>query len=115
MRGTSGIARIAGLGLVGSMILSACVAPAGAVQQQPDDHSMDRAERTRSVAGFVAKPDTSYDQVEHSRGSALSGPAAEPDTSYDQAERTRSLIGWSAEPDTSYGQAERVRGGAFGR
>jgi hypothetical protein len=95
MRGASGIARIAELGLVGSMILSACVAPTSAVQQQPDDHSFDQAERTRSVAGHAAKPDTSYEQVEHSRGLALSEQAAKPDTSYDQV--------------------ERARGGAFGR
>ena len=115
MRGTSGIARIAKLGLVGSMILSACVAPAGAVQQQPDDHSFDQIERMRSVTGHAAEPDTSYEQVEHSRGIALSGQDAKPDTSYDQVERIRSLIGLPAKSDTSYDQVERLRGSAIGR
>jgi hypothetical protein len=95
MRGTSGITRIAELGLVGAIILSACVAPAGAMNKQADDHSFDQAERIRSEAWQPAKPDTSYDQVEHSRGRALGGQPAKPDTSYDQV--------------------ERVRGGAFGR
>jgi hypothetical protein len=115
MRGTSGIARIAELGIVGAMILSACVAPAGAANKQADDHSFDQAERTRAVAGQDAKPDTSYEQVEHSRGLALSEQATKPDTSYDQVERSRSRIGWAAKPDTSYDQVERLRGGAFGR
>ena len=114
MRGTSTVARIAELALVGSMILSACVAPAGAVSQGTEDRSQDQAERTRSLIGVAAKPDTSYDQVEQSRGTAFSS-AAKADTSYDQVEHTRSVIGPAAQPDTSYDQAERSRGGAFGR
>ena len=81
MRGTSTVARIAELGLVGSMILSACTAAAGAVQRRADDHSFDQAERTRSVAGQVAKPDTSYDQVERTR--SLFGTSLKSGTSYD--------------------------------
>ena len=86
MRGTSTFAKIAELGLVGSMMLSACVAPVGVASQ--GDRSQDQAERTRSLIGAAAKPDTSYDRVEQSRGTALS-LAAKPDTSYNQVERTR--------------------------
>jgi hypothetical protein len=89
MRGTSGIARIAELVLVGAMVLSACVSPAGAANKQADDHAFDQAERTRSLAAQAAKPDTSYDQVERSRAGALSGLAAKPDTSYDKVEQVR--------------------------
>lgn len=84
--------QIAKLGLVGSMALSACVAPAGAVQQRPDDHSFHQGERTRSVAEHAAKPDTSYDQVERSR--LLVGGPAKSDTSYEQIERLRGGVGW---------------------
>ena len=89
MRGTSRIATIAELGLVGSMILSACTASAGAAQRLADDHSFDQAERTRAVAG----------------------PAAKLDTSYDQVERSRSLIGTTWKPDTSLDQVDHARGG----
>ncbi len=106
MRGTSGIARIVGLGLVGSMMLSACVAPTGAVQRQPDDHSFDQIEQMRSVAGHAAEPDTSFEQVEHSRGIALSGQAAQSDTSYEQVEQLRGgeSSGQAAQSDTSSSQ-----------
>ena len=90
MRGTSGIARLAGVGLLGSMIMSACVAPAGALDQRKDDRSMDQVERTRSMIGLGVETDTSYDHVE----------------------RTRLLIS-AATPDTSYDQVEQARGGAF--
>jgi hypothetical protein len=88
MHGTSTVARIAELGLVGSMILSACVAPVGAARQGTEDRSQDQAERTRSLIGVAGQADTSYDQVEQSRGTALSS-AAKADTSYDQVERSR--------------------------
>ncbi len=81
MGGTSRIAKVAELGLVGSMILAACTASAGAAQRQAGDHSFDQAERTRSVAGQVAKPDTSYDQVERTRslfGTSLKSGASRP-------------------------------------
>jgi hypothetical protein len=81
MGGTSRIAKVAELGLVGSMILAACTASAGAAQRQAGDHSFDQAERTRSVAGQVAKPDTSYDQVERTRslfGTSLKSGAFRP-------------------------------------
>ena len=113
MRGTSTASRIAELGLVGLMILSACVAPAGAVSQRTEDRSQDQAERTRSLMGVAAQGDTSYNQVEQSRGTAFSS-AAKADTSYDQVERSRSLMLSAAKPDTSYDQVERSRGGAFG-
>ena len=114
MRGNSTITRIAELGLVVSMILSACVAPAGAASRGSEDRSQDQAERTRSLIGMAAQGDTSYDQVEQSRGTALSS-AANADTSYDQVERSRSLVVLAGKPDTSYDQVERSRGGAFGQ
>jgi len=98
--------------MVGSMMLSACVAPAGAESRASEDRSQDQAERTRSVIGVAAQGDTSYDQVEQSRGTAFSS-AAEADTSYDQVERSRSLMVSAAKPDKSYNQVERARGGAF--
>lgn len=85
MRGTGRITKVAELALIGSMILSACVAPAGALSQGTKDRSQDQAERTRSLIGAAAKPDTSYNQVEKSRGTAF-GAA---DTSYNEVEKTR--------------------------
>jgi hypothetical protein len=93
MRGTSRIARIAAVGLAGSMTLSACAAQAGALSQGAEDRSQDQVERMRSLFGAAATADTSYDQVE----------------------RARSLFGAAATADTSYDEVERARGGAFGR
>lgn len=90
MRGTSGIARLAGVGLVGSMIVSACVAQAGALEQGKDDRSMDQIERARSMIGLPVTTDTSYDDVERMR---LRFGAASPDTSYDQVEKMRGASG----------------------
>lgn len=80
MGGTSRIARVAELGLVGSMLLAACTASAGAAERQTGDHSFDNAERSRSAAGQVAKPDTSYDQVERTR--SVFGTPLKSGTSY---------------------------------
>jgi hypothetical protein len=81
MRGTSAIARIAELALVGSMILSACVGPAGGVSRFGDDRSQDQAERTRSLVGPAGTTDTSYDQVERARGGIFApAPSTAPST-----------------------------------
>ncbi len=91
MRGTSGIAGISALGLAGVVILSACVAPAGALNQGVEDRSQDRIEQMRSHFAPAATPDTSYDQIEKLRSRFdLTGPA---DTSLEQVERTRGAFG----------------------
>ena len=92
MRGNSGIAGISALGLVGGLILSACVAQAGALQQAGEDRSQDQIEQMRGGFDPTATPDTSYDQIERMRGRF--DLAAAPDTSYDQIERLRGGVGW---------------------
>ena len=113
MRGATRITKVAELALIGSMILAACVAPAGAVSQGTEDHSQDQAERTRSAVGPAAGADTSYDRVERVRGSVRL--AAGADTSYDQVERVRGSVRLAVGADTSYDQAERTRGADFGQ
>ena len=87
MRGNSGIAGISALGLVGGLILSACVAQAGAQNRAGEDRSQDQIERMRGRFDLTATPDTSYDQIERMRGRF--DLTATPDTSYDQIERMR--------------------------
>ncbi len=87
MRGTSGIAGISAVGLAGVIILSACVAQAGALNRASEDRSQDQIEQMRARFGPAATLDTSYDRIEQMR--ARFGPAATADTSYDQIERLR--------------------------
>ena len=68
MHGTSRVAKIAELGLVGSMILSACVAPAAGLDRASDDRAYDQIERARSVVGLAVAEDRAYDQIERARG-----------------------------------------------
>ena len=67
MRGTSRVAKIAELGLVGSMILSACVAPAAGLDRASDDRAYDQIERARSLVGLAVAEDRAYDQIERAR------------------------------------------------
>jgi len=67
MRGTSRVAKVAELGLVGSMILSACVAPAAGLNPAREDRSYDQIERARSLMGVPVAEDRSYDQIERAR------------------------------------------------
>ena len=59
-----GVAGISALALAGAMILSACVAPAGALNKGVEDRSQDQIEQMRSRFAPAATPDTSYDQIE---------------------------------------------------
>ena len=99
MRGTTGVAGISALALAGAMILSACVAPAGALNKGVEDRSQDQIEQMRSRFAPAATPDTSYDQIERLRSHFdLAGPA---DTSYEQIERTRGAFGPGAAIDAT--------------
>jgi hypothetical protein len=67
MHGTSRVAKIAELGLVWSLILSACVAPAAGLNKASEDRSYDQIERARSAVGLSVAEDRSYDQIERTR------------------------------------------------